>query len=158
MTSHQEPLLRSLLKKPRKVPSSYSEITGDISRMLCNLLRQQSAPDVDIPVFKENPLEYHYFMSLFKKAVECKIDDPHGRLVHLLKFNDGEAKQTIQHCIQQSPEVGYRLRRALWKLTSNIGCISQSDQKLGTIEARRFFCISEILQLPHQILQMYFAA
>ena len=157
-TSHQEPLLRSSLKKPREAPSSSSEITGDISRMLCNLLRQQSAPDVDIPVFTGNPLEYHYFMSSFKEAVECKIDDPHGRLVHLLKFTDGEAKETIQHCIQQSPEVGYRLRRALWKPTSNNGCISQSDQKLGTIEARRFSCILEILQLPHQILQMYFAA
>ena len=157
-TSHQEPLLRSSLKKPREAPSSSSEITGDISRMLCNLLRQQSAPDVDIPVFTGNPLEYHYFMSSFKEAVECKIDDPHGRLVHLLKFTDGEAKETIQHCIQQSPEVGYKLRRALWKPTSNNGCISQSDQKLGTIEARRFSCILEILQLPHQILQMYFAA
>ena len=78
-TSHQEPLLRSSLKKPREAPSSSSEITGDISRMLCNLLRQQSAPDVDIPVFTGNPLEYHYFMSSFKEAVECKIDNPHGR-------------------------------------------------------------------------------
>ena len=110
-TSHQEPLLRSSLKKPREAPSSSSEITGDISRMLCNLLRQQSAPDVDIPVFTGKPLEYHYFMSSFKEAVECKIDDPHGRLVHLLKFTDGEAKETIQHCIQQSPEVGYRLAK-----------------------------------------------
>ena len=112
-TSHQEPLLRSSLKKPREAPSSSSEITGDISRMLCNLLRQQSAPDVDIPVFTGNPLEYHYFMSSFKEAVECKIDDPHGRLVHLLKFTDGEAKETIQHCIQQSPEVGYGLAKTL---------------------------------------------
>ena len=112
-TSHQEPLLRSSLKKPREVPSSSNEITGDISRMLCNLLRQQPAPDVDIPVFTGNPLEYHYFMSSFKEAVECKIDDPHGRLVCLLKFTVGEAKETIQHFIQQPPEVGYRLTKTL---------------------------------------------
>ena len=112
-TSHQEPLLRSSLKKPREAPSSSSEITGDISRMLCNLLRQESAPDVDIPVFKGNQLKYYYFMSSFKEATECKIDDPHGRLVHLLKFTYGEAKETIQHCIQQLPEVGYRLAKTL---------------------------------------------
>ena len=85
--------------------------------MLCNLLRQQSAPDVDIPVFKGKPLEYHYFMSSFKEAVECKIDDTPGRLVRLLKFTDGEVKETIQHCIQQSSEVGYRLSKTFWKST-----------------------------------------
>ena len=52
-------------------------------------------------------------MSSFKEAVECKIDNPHGRLVRLLKFTDGEANETIQHCIQQSPEVGYRLAKTL---------------------------------------------
>ena len=71
-------------------------------QILCNLLRQQSAP-----------VEYHYLTSSFKEAVECKIDDPHGRLVCLLEFTDGEAKETIQHCIQQSPEVGYRLAKTL---------------------------------------------
>ena len=112
-TSHQEPLLRSSLKKRREAPSSSREITGDISRISCNLLRQQLTPDNNIPVFKGNPLEYHYFMSPFKVAVECKIDDFHGRLVRLLKFTDGEAKETIQHCIEQSPEVGYRLAKTL---------------------------------------------
>ena len=31
----------------------------------------------------------------------------------LLKFTDGEPKETIQNCIQQSPEVGYRLTKTL---------------------------------------------
>ena len=66
-----------------------------------------------LTVFTWNPLEYHYFMSSFKEAVECKIDDYHGRLVRLLKFTDGEAKETMQHCLQQSPEVGYRLVKIL---------------------------------------------
>ena len=52
--SHQKPLLRSSLKKPKEAQSSSSEITGDISRMWCNLLRQQSAPGVNMPVFKGN--------------------------------------------------------------------------------------------------------
>ena len=52
-------------------------------------------------------------MLSFKEAVERKIDDPHGRLVRLLELTDGEAKETIQLCIQQSPEVGYRLAKIL---------------------------------------------
>ena len=116
-TSHQEPLLRSLLKKPRESPSSSSEITGDISRMLCNLLRQQSAPDVDIPVFKGNPLEYHYFMSSFKEALECKIDDPHGRLVHLLEFTDGEAKETYNIVYSNHQRLAIDWQKHCWKST-----------------------------------------
>ena len=89
------------------------DFDGERSRMLCSFLQQQSAPDVDIQTFRGDPLECHFFMSSFKEAVECKIDDPHGRLVQLLKFTDGEAKETIRHCIQQPSEIGYRLAKLL---------------------------------------------
>ena len=75
------------------------DFDGEMSRMLCSLLRQQSAPDVAIQTFRVDPLQYHFFMSYFKKAVEYKIDDPHGRMVRLLKFTDREAKETIRHYI-----------------------------------------------------------
>ena len=78
---------------------------GEMSGMLCSLLRQQSAADVDIQAFACDPLEYHFFMSTFREAVERQIDDPHGRLVRLLKFTDGEVKGTIRHCIQQPSEI-----------------------------------------------------
>ena len=39
--------------------------------------------------------------------MEYKIDDPHERLVRLLKFNEGEARETIKHCIQQPVDIGY---------------------------------------------------
>ena len=32
---------------------------ADVTSMLCNLLKQQSAPDVDLDIFDENTLEYH---------------------------------------------------------------------------------------------------
>ena len=89
------------------------DFDGERSRMLCSFLQQQSAPDVDIQTFRGDPLECHFLMSSFKEAVECKIDDPHGRLVQLLKFTDGEAKETIRHCIQQPSEIGYRLAKSL---------------------------------------------
>ena len=52
---------------------------ADITSMLCNLLKQKSAPDVDLNVFDRNPLEYHNFMRLFHELVEKQIDDPRGR-------------------------------------------------------------------------------
>ena len=44
-----------------------SRSSDDVSKMICNLLRQQSAPDVEIDTFKGDPLEYHYFMSVLQK-------------------------------------------------------------------------------------------
>ena len=39
--------------------------TEERSQMMCNLLRHQSAPNVEIQTFTGNPLDYHYFMSVF---------------------------------------------------------------------------------------------
>ena len=81
--------------------------TKELSEMMCNLLRHQSAPNVEIETFTGNPLDYHYFMSVFKEAMEYKIDDPHRRLVQCLKYTEGEARETIKHWIQQPVDIGY---------------------------------------------------
>ena len=57
--------------------------------ILCKLLQQQAAPEVDIEYFDDNPLNYHYFMALFSEVVETKIDDPRGRLTRLIKYAVG---------------------------------------------------------------------
>ena len=74
---------------------------------MCNLLLHQSAHVVEIDTFKGDPLEYYYFMSVFTEVEEKKISDPYGRLVRLLKFTEGEAKETIKYCIQQSSKRVY---------------------------------------------------
>lgn len=48
-------------------------------------------------------------MSVFKELLEYKINNPHDRLVKLLKFLDRKAHDTINHCIQQSTAVGYQI-------------------------------------------------
>ena len=57
------------------------DVSSDLSRMIYDLLHHQSAPEVEIETFRGDPLEYHYFISVFRKVVELKIDDLHGRLV-----------------------------------------------------------------------------
>ena len=66
-----------------------SDVSPDLSRMMCDLLHHQSAPEVEIETFRGDLLEYHYFISVFREVVELKIDNPHGRLVRLLKYIDG---------------------------------------------------------------------
>ena len=50
---------------------------------------------------------------MFREVVELKIDDSHGRLVRLLKYTDGEARDSIKHYIQQTPEAGYQKTKLL---------------------------------------------
>ena len=74
---------------------------------LCHLVKQQSAPDIELDVFDGNPLDFHYFMTLFHEVVEKRIDDPRGRLARLLKYTSGNAKEMIKHCVQESPTMCY---------------------------------------------------
>ena len=78
---------------------------AELRKIAWNLLRHQSTPNVEIEKFTGNPLYCHYFMSVFKESVEYKIDDPHGRLVRLLKYTEGEARETIKHCSQQPVDI-----------------------------------------------------
>ena len=47
-------------------------------------------------IFDGNPLNYRYFMTLFREVVESKIEDPRGRLTRLIKYTTGEAKELIK--------------------------------------------------------------
>ena len=69
--------------------------------MICELLSQQSAHNVDIDMFDGNPLEFNYIMSIFEEMVESKVIGPRGRLTHLINcYTKGEAKELVKHCIQ----------------------------------------------------------
>ena len=85
----------------------------EVSKMLCKLIQQQGAPEVDIDTFSGDPLEYHYFMEVFKEVVEKRIEDPRGRLTRLIKYITGEAKELIKYCIQQHLAEGYENATAL---------------------------------------------
>ena len=84
-----------------------------MTEMLCQLLKQQAAPVVDIDVYDGNPLNYHYFMASFKEVVEKNVQDDRGRLTRLIKYTSGEARDLIQHCIQLSSSTGYATAKDL---------------------------------------------
>ena len=75
---------------------------------MCNLLKRQSVPDIDIDEFNSNPINYHYFIFIFKEVIESKTDDPQGCLARLIKYTKGEAKEIIKHCIQHPPKLEYQ--------------------------------------------------
>ena len=52
-----------------------SDLSQDLSGMMCDLLYHKSAPEVEIKTFRGGPLEYHYFFAVFREVVELKNDD-----------------------------------------------------------------------------------
>ena len=88
-------------------------VTGpqnNITEMFCKVVKEQSAPQVDLDLFDGNPLEYTYFMSMFKESVEKKIENPKGKLTRLIQCTRGEAKDLI---INDRPEYEYNNAMAI---------------------------------------------
>ena len=70
---------RSEIKSERKKDKEKFTDTS-VSDILCKMMKQQSAPEININVFDGNPLNFHYFMAVFKEAVEKRIEYTRGRL------------------------------------------------------------------------------
>ena len=104
-TNENEPIT---VKPPQKNSDGLSHLND-----LCNFLKVQSAPNIDMDYFSGDPLDYQYFISLFEELIERKIDDPFGKLARLIKYTRGEAKDLIQHCCQMPQPDGYILAKEL---------------------------------------------
>ena len=63
---------------------------------------------MDIEIFDGNPLNFKYFMMLFRELVESKIEDPRLRLTRQIKYTTGETKELIKHCIEEPVNKGYK--------------------------------------------------
>ena len=100
---------KSIIKK--NVPA----VTVDegVSKIMCQVLKQQSALDIDIDIFSENPMDFHYFMAVFNVIVEKKVDNPRGKMARLIKYTTGDAKEMVKKCIQLPAEIGFETAKRL---------------------------------------------
>ena len=78
-----------------------------LNKLMVETLKLQAAPKVDIDTFSGDPLKYTYFIETFKDVVESLVSNPKQRLVRLLKYTEGEAKELIQHCVHEEPDICY---------------------------------------------------
>ena len=75
--------------------------------MLCKMMKQQSAPEIDLDVFDGNSLNFHYSMAVFREAVEKKIEGPRGRITRFIKYTTSEVKGLTKNYIQLPAKNGY---------------------------------------------------
>lgn len=63
-----------------------------LSKSICDLLKLQNTPDLEMDTFCGDPLKYKYFIEILKEINEKKILDCQGRLIRLI-----QRRTTVSH-------------------------------------------------------------
>ena len=64
-------------------------------------------------------------MSIFKEVAEDRIEDPTGRLIRLIKFTDGEAREWVPKCKNVT-------RKTILRSTQNKCILQKGNKELAT--------------------------
>ena len=76
-------------------------------------------PRVKLPYLDRTPTEYWSFIKQFEYYTETKSFDPGQRMLQLLQYCKGQAKENIKDCVMLQPSVAYqRARQVLHNLFS----------------------------------------
>ena len=88
-------------------------IHRDTSLVVDEILRHMQAPPVEMSVFSGNIIDYPLFIATFAEVVESKITNPRGRLVRLIQYLRGEAKELAESCSHLPSDEGYERAKLL---------------------------------------------
>ena len=80
---------------------------------MCELLRQQATPELEIDLFDGNSVDFDYLLAAFKEVVANKVTDPRGGLFCLIKFKKGKANEIAKNYIQVPSVVGFKTAKRL---------------------------------------------
>ena len=98
----------NLTGKATKEELEYGRDQKNVIEMMCKLLQQQAALNLEIDIFDGSPVDSHYFMVVSKGVVENKVTDAGGQLTHLIKFIKWESKKIAKNCIELPLELGFK--------------------------------------------------
>ncbi len=114
----------------RASSASKMEITsGPVLDSLCQTITQQAnvteylvrnhkaslLPDLTIPTFKGDPLEYKSFIRSVEHGIEGRTGDNRDRLQFLLQYTSGQPHELVKSCIHMEPSAGYAKAKQMLK-------------------------------------------
>ncbi|GAA52646.1 protein disulfide-isomerase [Clonorchis sinensis] len=67
-----------------------------------------SLPKIEIDKFSGNPMEFWKFMKAFQMSIADRLFDDSNKLMYLLHYCRGEAKEAIEHCVFLPGKTGYQ--------------------------------------------------
>ena len=95
---------------------------------LTDLMRDQRhrLPDLSVPKFTGEPLEYASFMRCFDSRVASRMNDDNKQLYFLEQFTTGTSRELVHSCMLMPPWLGYvDVRRKLDEQYGDTFCITQ---------------------------------
>ena len=74
-----------------------------------------SLPDVQVPTFNGDPIDYCYFVRSFQNLIETKTSSDSARLFYLVQYTSGEVQDLMRSCLSMKPQEGYKEATRLLK-------------------------------------------
>ena len=93
--------------------NDYLPETVDLNSRPCTA--RLKLPKVELEMFDGNPRNYWRFAQQFKYYVEDRLMDQGQRLLYLLHYCTGSAKEAIAECVMLPPRVAYNRAREILK-------------------------------------------
>ena len=100
-----DPPANTSMNAPHSNVTTLSPREVDMNKILCCLIQEVNAPEVKIDPLEGNPMEYQYFIAMFKEAVKTKVSNHRGRLTRLVQQ---QLKELVRQCVQENFSVGYQ--------------------------------------------------
>ena len=72
-----------------------------------------SLPKKELAIFDGDPLEYWNFIKSFETSIVSNAASESEKLMYLLQYTSGVAKDTIKCCLYKDPSLGYQAARKL---------------------------------------------
>ena len=108
------------------VPLGHPEITdptlsgGIMDKMALTIKQGFALPKKELPVFDGDPLDYWNFIKSFENSIVSNAACESEKLMYLLQYTSGVAKETIKCCLVMDSSLGYRKARELLEERFNL--------------------------------------
>ena len=96
---------KSLSQEPDRIPDPTSSLLSSVNNLML--------PNFELESFEGNPADFIRFTRQFENYVESKISDPGQRLMQLIYYCKGKAKDCIKECVMLRPIEGYARARTI---------------------------------------------
>ena len=84
-----------------------------IGKMALTIKQGFALPKKELAIFDGDPLEYWNFIKSFETSIVSNAASESEKLMYLLQYTSGVAKDTIKCCLYKDPSLGYQAARKL---------------------------------------------
>ncbi len=79
------------------------------------LALSMALPEVEVPTFGGDPINYSQFIRSFETLIEAKTRSNSARLSYLIQYTSGDVQELMRSCLTMNAEDGYHKARSLLK-------------------------------------------